>query len=140
MKPCGAQANVSQSSHSSSCSHSSSFKRFFLHSHEKPPKTPCRCGCHKNGQILNSFFLLYCRSSAEDSTDCLLHKCKQIPKLKEKKQDEQKDSENRMKEKRLVKKIYINNAAPIKTIILTGEKMTVLRKTVGHKLKGHFCL
>lgn len=35
-----------------------------------------------------------------------------------------------MKEKRLVKKVYINNAAPIKTTILTGEKITVLRKTV----------
>ena len=127
MKPCGAQANVSQSSHPSSCSR---FQGFFLHSHEKPPKIPCRCGCHKNGQILNGFFLLHCQNSAEDASDCLLHKCKQIPKLKEKKQDEQKDSENRMKERRLVKKVYINNAAPIKTTILTGEKITILKKTV----------
>lgn len=35
-----------------------------------------------------------------------------------------------MKEKRLVKRAYINNAAPIKTTILTGEKIAVLRKTV----------
>ena len=69
----------------------------------------------------------------------LLHKCKQIPKLKEKKQDEQKDSENRMKGKRLVKKTHINNAAPIKTTTLTGEETTVLRKT-GSRVERSFLL